>query len=402
MLGLRRFNWGEIAALVTVGVVAFVYFSRGGEMFSPGALNAQGRAPLGGVGSHAQLGGNCAACHAPAWSSETMADRCMNCHTDVRCQLNAKQPLHGTLSAGTECRNCHTEHQGPHGVLTNMTKFDHDCAAFKLTGAHRKVDCKSCHVNSLYKGTAQTCVSCHAEPQVHLGRFGTGCASCHSTTTWADATLTTAGMGNFNHDLTGFKLTGKHTAVECKSCHQNSDNVLVFKGTSKACVSCHAEPLVPTVHKYRYGSNCESCHTTTAFKGATFTHTIFSINHGRRNNTCATCHQDLNNLVLYTCYDCHEHTPAKEERRHARPNIAKTLAARQIALDNCIECHGRGKSRRAAEATDMSGLVQANSSIRDAIHSQISIGELILSIGSRPETSNCTGNAGLPHAQIRN
>src|SRR5262249_61735481 len=127
------------------------------------------------AGAQPKMGGNAAACHDPAWSSETMADRCMTCHTDIRSQLDGKGPLHGTLSAGMECRSCHTEHQGSHSVLTNMAKFDHDCAAFKLTGAHRKADCKSCHVNSLYKSTAQTCISCHAEPQVHLGRFGTGC-----------------------------------------------------------------------------------------------------------------------------------------------------------------------------------------------------------------------------------
>lgn len=108
---------------------------------------------------------------------------------------------------------------------------------------------------------------------------------------------------------------------------------------------------MPTVHKFRYGSGCVNCHTTAAWEGTTFTHAIFSINHGKKNNTCATDHQDTKNLALYTCYNCHEHTPAKEERRHAKRNIVK--------LDNCIDCHGRKRGRPRAEAPQVEPLVVA-------------------------------------------
>src|SRR5262245_52889677 len=116
MPGFRRPTWGEIAAVFTACAVGVVYVARGGEMFSPGPLNAQSRGAdaLGGVNAHAQLAGNCAACHAPLWSSETMASRCLNCHTNVRQQLDAHGPLHGLLAEGMQCRKCHTEHQGPH------------------------------------------------------------------------------------------------------------------------------------------------------------------------------------------------------------------------------------------------------------------------------------------------
>jgi hypothetical protein len=244
---------------------------------------------------------------------------------------------------------CHSTATWAGVTLTtaSLSHFNHDHTGFKLTGKHKTTDCKSCHINNVFKGTAKTCVACHAEPTVHLGKFGTNCSFCHSTTTWAGATLTTASLKNFDHDKTGFKLTGKHKGVDCKDCHVNN----VFKGTSQACVSCHAEPFVPTVHKFRYGSGCANCHTTAGWEGTTFKHDIFSITHGRRNNTCATCHQDAKTFAVYTCYNCHEHTPAKEERRHARRNIVK--------LDNCIECHGRKRGRPRAEAAPVEPLLHA-------------------------------------------
>jgi len=327
MLGWRRPTSAEIAALVTVVAVAVVMSVRGGTMFSPGALNAQnrGNAPLGGVHSHADIGGNCAACHAPTWSGETMASRCLNCHADVRAQLDTHGPMHGMLADGGQCRTCHSEHRGAEGILTSFERFDHDCTAFKLTGKHRALECQSCHANQVYKGTAQSCVACHAEPVVHKGRFGTNCASCHSTNTWqlAPDSLTTA---KFNHDLTGFKLTGKHTAVECQACHVNN----VFKGTSQACVSCHADPVV---HKGNFGTNCASCHTTDTWKqgldnllGGKFDHNLaaFKLTGKHKTVECKACH--VNNVfkgTAQTCVSC-----------HADPVVHKGRFG-----TNCASCH---------------------------------------------------------------
>src|SRR4029450_8390711 len=168
------------------------------------------------------------------WSSATMADRCLDCHADVRQQLDVRQPLHGSFSEGRQCRDCHTEHGGAHGVLTTFAKFDHGLIDFKLTGKHTAVGCAACHVNNVFRGTAKSCAACHAEPPTHQGRFGTNCAQCHSTATWHSADP----PGGFNHDLTQFKLTGKHATVTCASCHGNN----VFRGTANTCATCHYEP----------------------------------------------------------------------------------------------------------------------------------------------------------------
>src|SRR5437660_839335 len=130
MRGLARLPPGIIFALITLGVVVAAILAGGGRMFSAGPLNTESRRSVarGGVRSHAETDNNCSACHVSPWSGETMASRCLNCHTDVRDQLDAHGPLHGRLAGGQKCRNCHTEHKGPHAALTSLAKFDHDCA----------------------------------------------------------------------------------------------------------------------------------------------------------------------------------------------------------------------------------------------------------------------------------
>jgi hypothetical protein len=413
---------GRIAVVVTVFAVAVGVAATGGGLFSPGKLSAEqkGRVQLGGVNSHADLGGKCSACHVPPWSRQTMSDRCLECHTDVRGQIDAHQPLHGKLTNNTQCRNCHTEHKGDRAAITDLNAFDHNCAAFALTGKHASVECNACHTSGPHKGTPATCGGCHGEPKAHLGKFGIDCIKCHSTSTWHSTSFTTTGGGGggaFDHSRTAFPLTGHHTTVDCKKCHINDK----FKGTPTSCVSCHAEPKVhmskfgtdcvkchttatwhrasfptdgpgagfdhsrtafpltghhttvdckkchvndkfkgtattcvschaePKVHLGKFGKDCNKCHTTSEWTGATlgdFKHT-FPITHGRKNrgaSACNVCHKGEDAYKTYTCYGCHEHNPANIARRHK--NVAN--------LDNCVKCHkgGRGRERMGMLGVD--------------------------------------------------
>ncbi len=354
MKHLGSWGPGKFAALVTLVGVTVVLAVRGQGMFSPGALNAEVRQETerGGVRSHAELTNNCAACHAEPWSGGTMSGRCLDCHSEVREQIERKGPMHGLLAQGKECRECHTEHKGAHAGLTDMTTFDHTCTAFPLTGGHRHVDCKSCHTGSVYRGTPTDCNSCHAEPKIHKDRFGADCAGCHNVKTWK---FTTGTAFKFNHDFTTYKLTGKHTKVDCKGCHawevfvkagarRETLAAEVFKGTPQNCAACHAEPKT---HKSRYGNNCNYCHKTSDWEDVTFRHS-FPVNHGggggRKGASCATCHTEVKHFEKYTCYGCHNHTPEREAQRRDHRNVsAKNLA-------KCTTCHpaGRGHVRRTA------------------------------------------------------
>jgi hypothetical protein len=325
---------GQLAVLVTVCAVVAGVALTGGGMFSPGNLNAQPKraAQLGGVRSHAELRGTCSACHVPPWSRETMADRCMACHTDVRAQLDARGPLHGRFANGGECRACHSEHKGECAALTDLTAFDHNCAAFALTGKHASAECKACHTAGTFKGTNATCLGCHAEPKSHFGKFGTECAKCHTTTNWRAASFsasTAPAGGAFDHSRTAFPLTGHHAAVDCKKCHIDGK----FKGTPTACVSCHAEPKS---HLGKFGTECKSCHSTATWKiasvpvaalGKTFDHskTAFPLTGKHTAVACAQCHTDGKFKGTQTaCVAC-----------HAEP---KVHAGSKLGTD-CAKCH---------------------------------------------------------------
>ncbi|MFN4258824.1 MAG: hypothetical protein ACK4RK_05970 [Gemmataceae bacterium] len=251
---LATMSLGKLTALLTLGAVALILAVSGQQMFSPGPLNAQSRrnVALGGVMSHAALSGNCAACHVPPWSRETMASRCLNCHVNVREQIEGGLPLHGQLAEAMQCRHCHTEHQGARGVLTDMTKFDHACTRFPLTGQHQTVACAACHVNHVFQGTPRDCATCHAEPRVHRGRFGTRCDQCHTTDTWTGAV--------FAHSFPLNHGGGKNKQRACATCHTNADDYQTY-----TCYGCHRHDPGKTLEKHlKRGigeiDDCAGCH----------------------------------------------------------------------------------------------------------------------------------------------
>jgi hypothetical protein len=245
-----------LPAAGTLGLIGFAYLLFGTEIYSPGGLNAEARPAIvrNGVRSHAETAGNCSACHAPPFSQESMADRCLNCHVEVRDELADHRPLHGTLGDAQECRTCHSEHHGPTGELTSFEYFDHALTAFPLTGSHRTTACAACHQDRVYKGTPQSCVGCHADPPIHRGRFGLNCAGCHSTTTWRGATF--AHSFPLNHGGGGNK--GK----DCAVCHQQADQYRTY-----TCYGCHRHDPVKTAEKHLKWNlieiaACAKCHPT--------------------------------------------------------------------------------------------------------------------------------------------
>jgi hypothetical protein len=223
----------------------------------------------------------------------------------------------------------------PHLDQKKLVNFDHDKTKFPLTGGHTKVACASCHKTGQFAGTATSCVSCHADPPVHRGKFGTDCRQCHSTETWKAPQLDQKKLVNFDHDKTKFPLTGGHTKVACASCHKTGQ----FAGTATSCVSCHADP---PVHRGKFGTDCKSCHSTQTWRGATIANHHFPINHGegKQNKACTVCHQTASDYRQYTCYGCHKHEPEKTAKKHRELNLTATeLAA-------CTKCHPTGRKDR--------------------------------------------------------
>jgi hypothetical protein len=281
------------------------------------------------------LGTNCAACHSTSGWKPSSFDHnssifkltgqhttvaCTKCHTDLK--------FKGTP---TNCYSCHAAddfHKGQFGTncaachATSGWKpstFDHAKSAFPLTGLHTSVACTSCHINGKFTGTPKDCYSCHASNDRHGGKYGTNCGACHSTSGWKPAT--------FDHSKSAFPLTGAHTNTVCTKCHINN----VFSGTPTNCFACHS---AKDPHAGKAGTSCGTCHNTTAWKPATFTHT-FPLTHG--NNpivACVTCHPSTTSA--YTCFACHEHTISNMADKHKE--------VKNYSQTSCADCHANGRT----------------------------------------------------------
>ena len=213
------------AAAVVLGVLVWMLVS-GLGLFSSGPLNASATgAPLGGVTNHAALGNNCGACHTAPWSSQTMNDRCVACHTDVAKEIKSGGIHASFMQTTANCAGCHPDHRGPNAMLT---KVDHNQFPFKLTGAHANGPCTSCHAGAKtladFKNAPQDCYSCHAKRDVHHGSFGKDCGSCHSTSSWAGAT--------FNHAIFPVNHGTDQQQSTCKTCHPSGSSTYT-------CFGCH-------------------------------------------------------------------------------------------------------------------------------------------------------------------
>lgn len=181
------------------------------------------------------------------------------------------------------------------------------------------------------------CFACHS---AFIGADSQKCASCHKP---ADiGRLTTKGMPVIR-PLTSTPFHQELTSQDCVACHSdhagvkryrmkgNFDHALLKKETNQQCQACHKSPT-DALHKQISG-NCAQCHTQQKWTPASFEHNKFFVLDRDHNAACVTCHV-RNDYSRYTCYGCHEHTPANIRREHIEEGIRQ--------FDNCVACHRSG------------------------------------------------------------
>ena len=310
-LGCFTFS-GVLAAVITLLVIAGVAYARGGLLYNPGPLNAQTGEVLGSVTSHAELGGQCEACHSAPWDSTTMADLCINCHGAIAQQMQSMVALHGAMyqrDPRLECRDCHTEHRGAEAPLTIMQsgEFPHELLGYsleghKLTAQREPFTCADCHYDDISTFASDTCDTCHRQmdppfAQVHLLSFGSACLDCHDG-------VDVFGK-QFNHNVSRFRLIGKHQEVECVLCHVDARSLADFQTAPQDCYACHR---TDDAHALRFGADCSLCHTPDDWESATFDHNLaaFKLEGKHAQVACEDCHQ--NGVYQGTpseCYACH-------------------------------------------------------------------------------------------------
>ncbi len=245
----------------------------------------------------------CSACHvAEVWKGAPRT--CVGCHKD--------DDIHKD-SRGTNCGQCHGTTAWKGAV------FDHDTATrFPLIGRHQRVTCAGCHGGAgkpARPKPATECQACHQTDDVHKGRFGPGCATCHSPAGWK--------LTSFDHGkVARFPLLGAHARIACEACHVAP---VAARAPPTTCVGCHAavEP-----HRGVLGKACGSCHGAESWTtGMRFDHGLTRLplfgRHAAIN--CRQCHADKTfRAAGIACIDCH---------------ADKWHAGRLGARPDCAVCH---------------------------------------------------------------
>ncbi|TNE70588.1 hypothetical protein EP331_11840 [bacterium] len=286
-------------------------------------------------------------------------------HVSIRCQDCHEIPsmnLHHTPIGPNDCYSCHAqdyqhEHGGSNYPTTclschNQTSWDgasfnHTSASggFELIGAHKSIDCSSCHVIPSYQpkfaaSSNNDCISCHnAEFQrEHGGNYPTTCSTCHKQTTWEGATV------NHTEISGGFELVGAHTSLDCSSCHVVPGYQNKFTATTQTdCISCHNADYQREHTSTGFSTTCTDCHKVDTWSGAKFTahdSKHFPIYSGKHRNVwgtnCQTCHTNTSDYSIFFCTNCHEHNKSSMDSEH------RGIRNYQYLSSACYSCHPRG------------------------------------------------------------
>lgn len=212
--------------------------------------------------------------------------------------------------------------------------------------ASLNADCFACHA-PLRGAQAELCIACHALADIGL-RTTKG-----APIQTARPDKTTPLKISFHQEL---------AVRDCMACHSDHagpklthhnrkpfSHEMLRVATRERCASCHTAPD-NNLHR-NVGAGCAQCHTSDAWKPATFEHDRHFVLDKDHNTTCVTCHA-TDNYKTYTCYGCHEHTPDKIRRKHVKEGIPN--------FENCVECH-----RSASEKPERSGTREGGRSRRE-------------------------------------
>lgn len=306
------------------------------------------------VGKHADL--KCADCHGPnktmkaslyKWPALKKSE-CMTCHADFHKNRLSKRFQNG------KCATCHTQN------TWEIKSFEHKVTGYPLRGKHFDIKCIECHKqdakapatlelkNYKFHGLKSDCLSCHKDYHIYgkqkLKNFGplNNCLACHGERSWKDVT-------KFDHNAhTRYPVDGKHTELDCLSCHVKSDpktkKILSIQYkwpqlTTKTCENCHKSPHLKEFSAKMLKKQCTECHVTSGWfdmKGKqSFNHsqTRFPLTGAHNKISCTDCHgkEGKQNFKFPTpqfkfCVDCHT-------------NIHKFQFSTKIETNRCADCH---------------------------------------------------------------
>lgn len=269
-----------------------------------------------------------------------------------------KRSRHASITAELDCSACHTTDSwkklsASAGAGAN---FDHSRTGFPLTQRHVLVSCVECHQPE--RPITRECKGCHEDP--HQGQLGSGCDDCHSAASWR---VTEAFA---QHRKTRLPLTGMHALIECRDCHQRTDE-REFTTVPADCYACHADDYRrPDMHPTHVGvpgdpnqppfpRDCAQCHRASGWSPAftrnplvtgvqAFGQALSASEHDRmfvlsfgphRGAECRSCHMSAAAPRAVRCNGCHAHDEVRSRQQHER------IAG--FSMTACLACHPGGR-----------------------------------------------------------
>jgi len=275
-------------------------------------------------GKHNNEWDECSDCHTN--SANYQVFECITCHEHNQSEMDDKhKEINGYVYESTACLACH-----PTGDSDD--NLNHSSTAFPLTGGHIGTDCEQCH-SAGYQGTSTECSSCHlgdfqnsANPNHQQLNLETNCEVCHTTNpNWEPA--------KFPNHNDFYLIEGAHIVIadDCNSCHSGS-----YTNNKNDCYDCHKSNYDNTTDPQHqtlgYSTDCETCHSQTAWEPAIFDHsnTQFALTGAHINVECNDCHSSGYSGTTTICYDCHN----DDFENSQNPNHS------QLSLEtNCEVCH---------------------------------------------------------------
>lgn len=164
----------------------------------------------------------------------------------------------------------------------------------KLARPHAELEglknCTQCHQLG-ERISEDKCLQCHdalaarirSDLGYHARLTDKNCIDCHSDHRGIDYEMVRWDTTKFDHDSTGYALTGKHLELNCSQCHQTESYV----GLEQDCLSCHQDE-----HRGQLGKDCTQCHSTKEWPEIRFEHekAQFQLVGKHQEVDCNKCH----------------------------------------------------------------------------------------------------------------
>jgi hypothetical protein len=307
------------------------------------------------TGMHVSPPATCISCHVGN-NYLLKSAACYGCHIvewQSTSKLGVGVPDHVAAGFPQDCSICHST------LNWTGSTFNHTTTGFALTGKHVSPPalCSSCHLNNNYTLNSAACYGCHTTdwqktatlggsvPNHITGGYPQTCESCHTTDSWLGAV--------FDHSTTGFALTGLHMSpprvctdchvssarppIDCYNCHTTQWNSTAQLGGS---VPNHMAVDAAVAGIINTTAACSTCHNTTTFLGATFTHAWWSVQHGNAGGVCLTCHASSGGpsgtYVIFMCSGACHARPGIDNTHNGNPQYVWSSGP------TCYTCHKNG------------------------------------------------------------